>query len=54
MTGEADHYDVYYADKLWNLLPAIYRTLGLTAAALGTPSRIAKPVTKTRERNAAT
>jgi hypothetical protein len=22
----ADHYDLYYADKLWNLLPAVYRT----------------------------
>jgi hypothetical protein len=22
-----DHYEVYYADKLWNLLPAVYRSL---------------------------
>src|SRR5271167_3079 len=22
----ADHYEIYYADKLWNLLPAIYRS----------------------------
>ena len=27
MTRHLDHYDVYYADKLWNLLPAIYRSL---------------------------
>src|ERR1041384_8575056 len=26
MTNAADHYDIYYADKLWNLLPAVYRT----------------------------
>src|SRR3989441_8716589 len=25
MRTDADHYQVYYADKLWNLLPAIYR-----------------------------
>ena len=25
MTNAADHYDIYYADKLWNLLPAVYR-----------------------------
>ena len=25
MTPAADHYDVYYADKLWTLLPAVYR-----------------------------
>jgi hypothetical protein len=25
MNNAPDHYDVYYADKLWNLLPAIYR-----------------------------
>jgi hypothetical protein len=23
--GPRDHYDVHYADKLWNLLPAVYR-----------------------------
>src|SRR5271165_1404730 len=26
MAGDRDHYEIYYADKLWNLLPAIYRT----------------------------
>jgi hypothetical protein len=25
MPFDRDHYEVYYADKLWNLLPAIYR-----------------------------
>src|SRR5438132_66653 len=27
MAGNTDNYEIYYADKLWNLLPAIYRTL---------------------------
>src|ERR1700722_1518193 len=27
MLDERDHYQVYYQDKLWNLLPAIYRSL---------------------------
>src|SRR5512134_3988508 len=27
MSSDRDHYEVYYADKLWALLPAIYRTL---------------------------
>ena len=27
MQYDQDHYEIYYADKLWNLLPAIYRTL---------------------------
>ncbi len=25
MIGDQDHYEAYYADKLWNLLPAVYR-----------------------------
>jgi hypothetical protein len=25
MTDDQDHYEAYYADKLWNLLPAVYR-----------------------------
>src|SRR5271165_3937559 len=25
MAGDRDHYEIYYADKLWNLLPAVYR-----------------------------
>lgn len=27
MPDDRDHYEVYYADKLWSLLPAIYRAL---------------------------
>ena len=27
MPAKPDDYSIYYADKLWNLLPAIYRTL---------------------------
>src|SRR5689334_21426780 len=27
MPVDPDHYEIYYADKLWNLLPASYRTL---------------------------
>ena len=27
MTPVLDHYETYYADKLWNLLPAVYRSL---------------------------
>ncbi len=27
MSGATDNYDITYADKLWDLLPAIYRTL---------------------------
>jgi hypothetical protein len=27
MPADLDHYAAYYSDKLWNLLPAIYRTL---------------------------
>jgi hypothetical protein len=27
MAVDRDHYEIYYADKLWALLPAIYRTL---------------------------
>ena len=27
MPDDRDHYEAYYMDKLWNLLPAIYRTL---------------------------
>ncbi len=27
MLSVADNYEIYYADKLWNLLPAVYRTL---------------------------
>ncbi len=27
MTNDQDHYEAYYGNKLWNLLPAIYRAL---------------------------
>ena len=27
MNAVADNYDIYYADKLWNLLPAVYRAM---------------------------
>ncbi|MGO9935480.1 MAG: hypothetical protein ACLPV8_27225 [Steroidobacteraceae bacterium] len=27
MSQIQDHYEIYYADKLWNLLPAVYRAL---------------------------
>jgi len=27
MTQDRDHYEAYYANKLWNLLPAVYRAL---------------------------
>ena len=27
MIDDQDHYEAYYADKLWGLLPAIYRAL---------------------------
>lgn len=27
MPIDPDHYEIYYADKLWNLLPVVYRTL---------------------------
>ncbi len=26
MADNRDHYEAYYANKLWNLLPALYRT----------------------------
>lgn len=31
MPDDRDHYEVYYADKLWDLLPAIYRALDTDA-----------------------
>ena len=38
MPIDPDHYDIYYADKLWNLLPAIYRTLDTDQFNLGNSS----------------
>jgi hypothetical protein len=40
MTARADdHYDIYYADKLWALLPAVYRTLDTDQFAASGPLR---------------
>jgi hypothetical protein len=40
MTARADdHYDIYYADKLWALLPAVYRTLDTDQFATSGPLR---------------
>ena len=25
MTNDQDHYEAFYGNKLWNLLPAVYR-----------------------------
>ena len=36
---DVDHYEIYYADKLWNLLPAIYRTLDTDAYDTNGPLR---------------
>jgi hypothetical protein len=38
MPIDPDHYEIYYADKLWNLLPAIYRTLDTDQFNLGNSS----------------
>ncbi len=38
MPTDPDHYEIYYADKLWNLLPAIYRTLDTDQFNLGNSS----------------
>jgi len=34
-----DHYDVYYADKLWALLPAVYRAEDTTEFGAKGPLR---------------
>ena len=39
MQGDRDHYAAYYADKLWNLLPAVYRTEDTDAFARNGPLR---------------
>jgi hypothetical protein len=36
---QRDHYQAYYQDKLWNLLPAIYRTLDTDSFATPGPLR---------------
>ncbi|MDA9504179.1 hypothetical protein XI09_05255 [Bradyrhizobium sp. CCBAU 11386] len=49
MTGTADNCDTYYADKLWNLLPEIYRTLDTDEF----DPALAQPGTTVAERRAA-
>ena len=39
MTPMQDHYDRYYADKLWGLLPAIYRSLDSSEFNVNGPLR---------------
>src|SRR2546421_2412345 len=39
MHTDTDHYEAYYADKLWNLLPAIYRALDTDAFDKNGPLR---------------
>lgn len=39
MTGDRDHFEAYYANKLWNLLPATYRTLDTTQFNTNGPLR---------------
>ena len=44
MLDERDHYQVYYQDKLWNLLPAIYRSLD--SASFNTPGPLREMVNR--------
>jgi hypothetical protein len=39
MQDDRDYYEIYYADKLWNLLPAIYRALDTDAFDRNGPLR---------------
>ena len=39
MTSAPDHYEIYYADKLWNLLPPVYRSLDTDDFASNGPLR---------------
>jgi hypothetical protein len=39
MTPVQDHYETYYADKLWNMLPAIYRSMDSTQFNVNGPLR---------------
>jgi hypothetical protein len=39
MPADADHYEVYYADKLWATLPAIYRALDSNSFTTNGPLR---------------
>src|SRR5215469_13398383 len=39
MLADRDHYEIYYADKLWNLLPAVYRSQDTDAFGTNGPLR---------------
>ena len=39
MNAVADNYDIYYADKLWNLLPAVYRAMDTDQYGVAGPLR---------------
>lgn len=39
MAVDVDHYETYYMDKLWNMMPAIYRTLDTDAYEQNGPLR---------------
>jgi hypothetical protein len=39
VTDDQDHYETYYADKLWNLLPAVYREQDADASGAAGPLR---------------
>src|SRR6516165_5742405 len=39
MPDDRDHYEIYYADKLWNLLPAVYRSQDTDAYGTNGPLR---------------
>jgi hypothetical protein len=39
MSGSGDNYDIYYADKLWNLLPTVYRAEDTDRFAANGPLR---------------
>src|SRR5262245_33477919 len=39
MTNDQDHYEAYHAEKLWRLLPAIYRALDSDQFGVGGPLR---------------
>ena len=39
MLNDRDHYEAYYADKLWNLIPAVYRTVDTDQLGANGPLR---------------
>jgi len=39
MPDPRDHYQIYYQDKLWNLLPGIYRALDTASFVIPGPLR---------------